>query len=160
MIFFSKYAIIPEFLLANPTLNSHLVTEWVRECMIEFNSLFGTGGHRGPCFQNLEWGLHIDINSIFPYFFLTFWWISKFPDRYQNFLTFPDFLIFSFFRTFFPDVWEPCTLYRRLSLAEPIHFTAQPKQNTTKCIILAMNKYSDLWPLLLTWFNFNLSMDK
>ena len=37
--------------------------------------------------QNLKWSLHIDINSIFPDFFLTFWWISIFPDTYQNLLT-------------------------------------------------------------------------
>ena len=44
--------------------------------------------HHDTDSQNLEWGIHTDINSVFPDFFLTFWWISKFPDPYENFLTF------------------------------------------------------------------------
>ena len=43
--------------------------------------------------KNLKRGLHIDINSIFPDFFLTFWWIQKFPDIAK----FMDFFL-SFFR--------------------------------------------------------------
>ena len=38
--------------------------------------------------QNLKWGLHIDINSIFPDFLLNFkisWHISKFIDFFLNF---------------------------------------------------------------------------
>ena len=51
--------------------------------------------------QNLECGLHTDVNSIFPDFLLTFWWISKFPDPYENLLTFFwPFKIFTFFLTF------------------------------------------------------------
>ena len=38
------------------------------------------------------WGLHNGINSILPDFFLTFWWISKFPDTYQD--IFKDFNLF------------------------------------------------------------------
>ena len=49
--------------------------------------------------QNLKWGLHIDINSIF-----TFWRISKFPDTYQNLLTFS--WLFKFLT--FPDFFLTC----------------------------------------------------
>ena len=57
--------------------------------------------------KNLEWGIHIDINPIFPDIFLTFRWISKFPDLYKDLLTFPDFLVFSLFPDFFLTCGNP-----------------------------------------------------
>ena len=59
--------------------------------------------------HDLEWGLHIDIYSIFSDFFLTFSWISTFPDPYQNLLSFSWlFKIFTFFLTF---SWPVGTLH-------------------------------------------------
>ena len=44
----------------------------------------------------------------FPDFFLTFWWISKFPDPYENLLTFSWLFKIFTFSWLFPDLWEPC----------------------------------------------------
>ena len=50
--------------------------------------------------KNLKRGLHIDINSIFPDFFLTFWWIQKFPDTSKFIDFFLNFLHYNFVLTF------------------------------------------------------------
>ena len=57
--------------------------------------------------QNVELGIHIDIKSIFLTIFLTFWWIFKFPDPYQNLLTFSSLFQIFPFSWLFPDPWEP-----------------------------------------------------
>ena len=50
-------------------------------------------------------------------FFLTVWWISKFPDRYKDLLTFSwPFKIFTF-SWLFPDLWEPWHMLQGTGLA-------------------------------------------
>ena len=60
--------------------------------------------------QYLEWDHHIDINCIFPDFFLTFGEISNFPDPYKKLLTFCWLFKIFTFSWLFPDLWEPCCM--------------------------------------------------
>ena len=55
--------------------------------------------------KNLEWGFHIDMNSIFADFFILV--NFKFPDHIKIYWLFPDFLRCSFFPSFFLTCGNP-----------------------------------------------------
>ena len=106
--------------------------------------------HHDTDSQNVEWGLHTDINSIFPDFLLTFWWVSKFHDPYENLLTFPDFLSFSLFPDFFLTCGNPANSMLCKGTWDNNVKSDVKRRNTLGCLNQYMapnSKYAgDEWP--------------
>ena len=110
-------------------------------------------------------GLHIDINSLFPDFFLTFWWIQKFPDISKCMDFSLNFLHYNFVLTFswpvgtlqclsiikgvqWPGLWGA----RRLGPQVTAKHFLQNLKKITLLIAVCLINFKTCWPEALRNF--------